>query len=141
MFKNDNNYINTIKNTQTYSTLSKKTSNKKIMILNLSLVTLLGYLSFNYINKPSKSLPAVKQAVLGVYEVYDDSQSKNDTGMKTLKVTQDMIPQNTIKVLVAKSSIQSKSSYTEAISRKLDDKSGFKGRIAVVNQNITLDRN
>jgi len=39
-----------------------------------------------------------------------------------------------MKVLINEPSIQSKSSYTEAIARELDDKSGFRGKIAVVNQ-------
>ena len=96
------------------------------------------------------SLPVSKQAVLGVSETVDNAEFSNDRLIKILEVIEvDSVHenekaysqnelQNSMKVLMNEPSIKSKSSYTEAIARELDDKNAFKGRIAVVKQGDTL---
>ena len=119
--------------------MEKKSSTKKLLILNFLVLAILGYLSFSYLQNTSNSvtLPVSKQAVLGVSETVDDLELSDVRLMEILKGTEiDSVNdlEASMKVLINEPSIQSKSSYTEAIARELDDKSGFKGRIAVVKE-------
>jgi len=151
MFKNEDDYFNAIKDAQLYTDTVTKLSHKKMIMLNFLLVGLLSYATFHYLQNntnifSSSSLPVSKQAVLGVSETVDDSESSNARLMEILKSENiNLIKEkgksysendlkNSMKVLMNEPSIQSKSSYTDAIARELDDKSGFRGRIAVVNQ-------
>ena len=137
MFNNkENDYFNAIKHAQIYASTETKTSNKKLLIGNFLFLTLLGYVTFSYLQNSSNSfsLPVFKQAVLGVSETVDDSELSNERLMEIIKDTEVTAIPNSMKVLNSEPSIQSKSSYTEAIARVLDDKSGFKGRIAVVSK-------
>jgi hypothetical protein len=136
MFNKEDDYFNAIKHAQVYASTETRSSNKKLLIGNFLFLALLGYATFTYLQTSSNgfSLPVFKQAVLGVSETVDDSELANDKLMKVLKGTEVGVLQDSMKVLMSEPSIQSKSSYTEAIARVLDDKSGFRGRIAVVNQ-------
>jgi len=135
MFNTEQDYENAIKNAQVYKR-DTKVKSKSLLVINMVFVAILAYASFSYIkNHNSSSLPISKQAVLGVSETIDDSQLDNDKLMDILNNTEVDTLENSMKISIGKSSIQSQSSYTEAISRELDDKrSGFRGRIAVVNQ-------
>lgn len=123
MFKKEDDYFNAIKHAQIYASVETKSSNNKSLVVKFFFLACVGYATFTYLQNSSNSfsLPATKQAVLGVSETVDDSELA-------------VVVSNSMKVLISEPSIQSKSSYTEAISRVLDDKSGFRGRIAVVNQ-------
>ena len=136
MFNNkENDYLNAIKHAQVYTSTETKLSTKKLLISNFIFLALLGYVTFNYLQSNNTfSLPVFKQAVLGVSETVDDSSLRNDRLMEIIKGKEVIAVPNSMKVLITEPTIQSKSSYTEAIARLLDDKSGFKGRIAVVNQ-------
>ena len=135
MFNTEQDYENAIKNAQVYKR-DTKVKSKSLLVINMVFVAILAYASFSYIkNHNSSSLPISKQAVLGVSETIDDSQLDNDKLMDILNNTEVDTLENSMKISIGKSSIQSQASYTEAISRELDDKrSGFRGRIAVVNQ-------
>jgi len=137
MFNNrENDYLNAIKHAQLYTATERKSSNKILLGFNLFFLAFLLYIAFNYFESTTStfSLPVSKQAVLGVSETIDDSEFSNDKFMKILKATEVETLQDSMKVLMNESTIKSKSSYTEAIARELDDKSGFRGKIAVVNQ-------
>ena len=136
MFNREDDYVNAIKHAQVYTSTETKLSNKKLLIGKFFFLALLGYVTFTYLQNSSNSfsLPVFKQAVLGVSETVDDSELANDKLMEILKDTEVGVLQDSMKVLMSEPSIQSKSSYTEAIARVLDEKSGFKGRIAIVNQ-------
>jgi len=136
MFNTEKDYSNSIKDAQIYKSETNLKS-KKLLMVNVLFVAILAYASFTYLksHNNSSSLPISKQAVLGVSETIDDSQLSNDKLMAILKNREVDTLENSMKVSVGKSSIQSQSSYTEAITRELDDKrSGFRGKIAVVNQ-------
>ena len=137
MFNTEEDYENAIKNAQVYRRDEKENSGK-LLAFNLLFMAILAYASFLYLksHNNSSSLPTNKQAVLGVSETIDNSQIDNDKLMNILNETEVDSLENSIEVSVGKSSIQSQSSYTEAIARELDDKRrGFRGRIVVVNQN------
>ena len=140
MFNTEKDYANAIKNAQIHALSEKKSSNKNLLMVNFLFLAFLGYASFSYLKSNSNefSLPMFKQAVLGVSETIDDSELVDNRLMNVLKVKEAGILQDSMKVLVSEPFIQSKSSYTEAIARVLDDKSGFKGRIAIVNQSDEL---
>ncbi len=145
MFDTNNRYTDAIQDAQIYTSSSKKTS-KQIHLVNFLLLLLLAFVAFKYFNSNTnmflKSSSAVKkQAVLGVSETIDDSQLDNAELVNILKGTpvdtaneraKKNLP-NSIQVIMNEPSIQSKASYTDAIARELDDKSGFRGKIAVVN--------
>jgi len=118
MFNREKDYENAIKNAQMHRG-DIKTKSGKSLALNLIFMAILGYASFFYLqsSKNAISLHTTKQAVLGVSETIDDSQMDNEKLMHILK---DRKVNGVDKSL---------------IQRELDDKrSGFKGKIAVVNQ-------
>ena len=136
MFNTEKDYENAIKNAQVYKR-DEKAKNGKLRSFNLLFVAILAYASFTYLktHNSSSSLPISKQAVLGVSETVDDFPLDDDKFMDILKNREVDALENSMKISVGTSSIQSQSSYSEAIARELDDKkSGFRGRIAVVNQ-------
>ena len=136
MFNNqEDDYYNAVKHAQVYISQEKKSKNKKLLIFNLFTLALLAYMAFSYIKKGNNtySMANLKQGVLGVSETVDDLEISDERLMKILKTTEMDTLQNSMKVLINEPTIQSKSSYTEAIARELDDKSGFRGKIAVVN--------
>ena len=136
MFNTEKDYENAIKNAQVYRGDEKEKSGK-LLPFNLLFVAILAYVGFTYLktHNQSSSLPISKQAVLGVSETIDDSVLDDDKLIDILKDVEVDSVENSMKISVGKSSIQSQSSYTEAIARELDDKkSGFRGRIAIVNQ-------
>jgi len=135
MFNTEEDYENAIKNAQFYKR-DEKVKSGKLLSFNLLFVVILMYVGFTYLKNHNtrSSLPISKQAVLGVSETIDDSQIENEKLMNILNKTEVDTLENSMKISVGESSIQSQSSYTEEIARELDDKrSGFRGRIAVVN--------
>jgi len=135
MFNTEEDYANAIKNAQFYKK-DKKVKSGKLLTVNVLFVAILAYASFSYLksHNHNTSLPISKQAVLGVSETIDDSEIDNEKLMNILNKTEVDTLENSMKIAEKKSSIQSQPSYTEAIARELDDKrSGFRGRIAVVN--------
>ena len=134
--RKEDDYFNAIKHAQVYTSVETKSSNGKSLVVIFLFLALLGYATFTYFQDSGStfSLPVSQQAVLGVSETVDDSELANEKLMEVLKGTKVDELQNSMKVLINEPSIQSKSSYTEAIARVLDDKSGFRGRIVVVNQ-------
>jgi len=135
MFNTEEDYENAIRNAQVYKR-DRKVKSGKLLSFNILFVAILAYASFTYLksHNHSTSLPISKQAVLGVSETIDDSEIDNEKLMNILNKTEVDTLENSMKISVGESSIQSQSSYTEEIARELDDKrSGFRGRIAVVN--------
>jgi len=136
MFNTEEDYENAIKDAQLHQR-EIKVSSKKLLGFNLFFMLVLSYGSFIYLKNRNNtfSLPISKQAVLGVSETIDDAQIENEKLMDILNKTEVDTLENSIKISAKKSSIQSQSFYTEAISRELDEKrSGFRGKIAVANQ-------
>jgi hypothetical protein len=139
MFNTQKDYENAIKSAQIYRT-EERPNRGKLLPLNLLIVALLAYVGFAYLKSYNKttSLPISKQAVLGVSETIDDSVLDDDKLMDILKDVEVDSVENSMKISAGKPSIQSASSYTEAIARELEDmedkRKGFRGRIAVVNQ-------
>ncbi len=150
MFNQDDEYINATKDAQIYSSKVSDKRDRGFIILNFLLLIFLLYTLFYYIDNNSNIFSKSKQAVLGVSEIVDDSALSNERLMEILKETEvDSVEeekvdylhselQNSMKVLIGDSSIKSKSSYTEAIARELDDKRGFKGKVVVVKKGDTL---
>ena len=136
MFNTEDDYANAIKNAQVYKS-DKKVKSGKLLTVNVLFLAILAYASFTYLKtyNHSSSLPISKQAVLGVSEIIDDSQLEDEKLIDILNNTEVDSVEDSMKISVAESSIKSEPSYTEMITRELDDKrSCFRGRIAVVNQ-------
>ncbi len=145
MFDTDKKYTDAIQDAQIYTGSTKKT-NKQIHLVNFLLLLLLAFVAFKYLNSNTNmflhsSSALKKQAVLGVSETIDDSQLDDaelvnilkGTPLETAHETAKKNLPNSIQVIMNEPSIQSKASYTDEIARELDDKSGFRGKIAVVN--------
>lgn len=135
MFNTDKDYFNSIKHAQVHNSIKKESSNK-LLVFNLLLLSVIGYMTYSsFVGTQSQfSLSSLKQGVLGVSETVDDSEINQEKLMKILKDSESTTIPNSMKVLTSKTSIQSKSAYTEDLATVLDDndRSGFKGRIAVV---------
>jgi signal recognition particle subunit SEC65 len=145
MFNKEDEYLNATRDAQLYKAISTKSSNNKLMILNIFLLFLLGFATFIYLQHNTNifsssslsSLPLSEQAVLGVSETVDDFDISNKELMKILNSAEidalkeneqkysQLDLQNSMKILINESSIRSKSSYTDAIVRELEDKSSF----------------
>jgi hypothetical protein len=136
MFNTEEDYFNATKYAEIYRSSEIKSSSNKLLIFNFISLALLGYMTFSYLESDKNifSEPVVKEAVLGVSETVDGSKFANEKFVEVLKGIEVETLQNSMKVLMNESTIRSQSSYPEAISTVLDDRSGFKGRIAVVNQ-------
>jgi len=139
MFDTEKDYENAIRSAQIYRG-DEKNNRGRLLPFNLMFVAILAYVGFAYLKShhQSSSLPISKQAVLGVSETIDDSVLDDDKLKNILSKEEVDSVENSMKILVERSSIQSSSSYTEAIARELEDmedkRKGFRGRIAVVNQ-------
>ncbi|CAA6805457.1 MAG: Unknown protein [uncultured Sulfurovum sp.] len=130
-----------------------QSSSLKFVIFNFLFVLILALITFFYLKYETvvfSGLSSKDKAVLGVSETVDDLElSSDEEFMKILRVTDiesetkidndsALELRNSMKVLMNESSIKSQSSYTKAISRELDDKSEFKGKIVVVKHGDTL---
>ena len=140
MFNTDSDYSNAIQDAQIYTSAPQKRNNNKLIFINLILggVLLFGvfkYFEYSRIN----TVELKKQAVLGVSETIDDAELSDSELINILNTTDNMAQENLVnsmKMVTSESSIKSKTFYSEEIARELDDRSGFKGKIAVVNQPI-----
>jgi len=128
MFNTDEMYANETQKAQLYSEiLPQKQNNNKLIFINLLLGGALLFGAFKYFEQSSvNSVDVRKQAVLGVSETIDDTELSDDAFLNSLT--------NSMELVTAESSIKSQTSYSKAIARELDDRSGFRGKIAVVNQ-------
>ncbi|CAA6804465.1 MAG: Unknown protein [uncultured Sulfurovum sp.] len=150
IFKNyEDAYVSATKDARINVEENRFSSSLKWIIFNFLLVLLLGIILFFYLKNETtffSEFITEKRAVLGVTKTVDESLSDEEL-IKILRVTDmEVASKNTneselrdsMMVLVNESSIKSQSSYTEAISRELDDKNGFKGRTVVVKSGDTL---
>ena len=136
MFNTEEDYENAIRNAQVYKR-DRKVKSGKLLSFNLLFLAILAYVSFTYLktHNHSSSLSISKKAVLGVSETIDDPQIDDEGLIDILNNTEVDRVEDSMKISVVESSIKSEPSYTEAIARELDDRrSGFRGRIAVVNK-------
>ncbi len=131
MFNKEDVYLNATKDAQIYTSVAIKSRNKKIIIVNVLLFAFLASATLYYVQNNTNVFS--KKAVLGVSETIDFIEENENEK----KYTQGDLS-NSMKVLMTEPTIKSKSSYSEAIARELDDKSGFRGRIAVVKQEETI---
>ena len=129
MFNKEDAYLNATKDAQIYTSVAIKSRNKKIIIVNVLLFAFLASATLYYVQNNTNVFS--KKAVLGVSETIDFIEENEK------KYTQGDLS-NSMKVLMTEPTIKSKSSYSEAIARELDDKSGFRGRIAVVKHDETI---
>jgi len=58
--------------------------NKKLLIINITFLTLLGYITFSYLKTESTQTPVLKQAVLGVSQTIDQLKVDNEKLMRVL---------------------------------------------------------
>lgn len=137
MFNTDSDYSNAIQDAQIYTPASQKRNNSKLIFINLILGGVLLFGAFKYFEHSKvTTLPVSKQAVLGVSETIDDAELSDSELINILNGTDNMAQENlanSMKMVTSEPSIKSKAFYTEEIARELDDRSGFRGKIAVVN--------
>jgi len=105
--------------------------NRKLIIVNFVLLLIIGYFGLSYLkNQNQKEIifNSSKRAVLGVSKTIEDDNIDKEL-VKILKVTDIEAIQkqksqvsinNSMKLLMNNSSIQSQSSYTPAIAQELD---------------------
>ncbi len=138
MFNTKNNYEDSKENTAVDVTFPVKINNNNtLIVVNFLLISLLTFSAFKYLQSNTnifiKTSSAIsKQAVLGVSETIKDDEFVNILKSNKAERVRKNSP-TSMQIIMNEPSIQSKTSYTEAIARKLDDKSGFRGKIAVVN--------
>ena len=139
MFDTHEMYEDETQKAQLYSeTLPQKNNNHKLIFVNLLLAGTLLLGAFKYFEQTRvNNVDVKKQAVLGVSETIDDTELSDSELINILNTTDNMVQENladSMKIVTSEASIKSKTFYTEEITRELDDRSGFKGKIAVVNQ-------
>ena len=130
MFNRDDDYRKATQYAQVNTHAEIKKVNGKLIVANFVLLSLLGYLGFSYIqnqiSKPSL-FNSSKTAVLGVSKTIEDDEYTDEELLKILKVVDvDSVKEqrnqvtinNSMKLLMNESSIQSQSSYTTAISQQ-----------------------
>jgi LysM repeat protein len=134
---------------------AKLKSNRRA-VLSTFLICTLGYFSFNYVQNGENGVnffSSTKTAVLGVSTTADEVKESDASFLKVLDATEvDLLKEqsqsslpvsqqslehlnDSMKVLVSETNIQSASSYTKAISRELE---GYKERVIVVRSGDTL---
>jgi len=137
---------------------AKLKSNRRV-VLSTFLICTMGYFGFNYVQNETtllNSLTPSKTTVLGVTKTADNAEESDVAFLKVLNssevdsvkeqsqlslpVSQQSLEHlnDSMKVLVSETNIQSASSYTEAISRELEDKNEYQGRVIVVRTGDTL---
>lgn len=125
---NKNNYSDNTKQIQIQTHRKDNFHNFTLIVSNLLAISFLTYFVFFYMKNEvnllsEASIPA--QAVLGVSETIEQKP--------TVEEEYAEYAPNTMKVIMYDKVIQSEPSYSEGIARELDDKSGVKGRIVLVN--------
>ena len=125
MFNTNNDYSEAVQKAQLYAQPEEKSDNKKLILMNMVLVLVLMFALVKYLDNNrdifggTNGLPISKQAVLGVSETIEEGEMQTNEYQM-------------MEVFTPTSSIKSQASYTKAISKELDDRSGFRGKIAVV---------
>lgn len=117
------------------TTFNKDNShNITLIVSNLLAISFLTYFVFFYmkneVNLLSNTSVSHSQAVLGVSEVAPSSETNGEEGSEYVA--------NTMEVTRNDKTIQSEPSYSEGIARELDDKSGFKGKVVVVRDELIV---
>jgi hypothetical protein len=105
--------------------------NITLIVSNLLAISFLTYFVFFYMKNEVNLLSNTSthsQAVLGVSEVAETSSANRDDGYE--------YGINTMEVTRNDKTIQSEVFYSDGISRELDDKSGFKGKVVVVKDDL-----
>jgi len=132
MFNKQDEYQKATQHAQVNTYDEGKRISAKLIFLNLSLFALVGSFVFLYTQTNLLSgLDSQKTAVLGVSLTVDDSNDEeylkvlSNAEVDSVKEASTQIPlaslNNSMKLIVSEASIQSQSSYTNAISRELDD--------------------
>ena len=137
---------------------AKLKSNKKVF-LSTFLICTIGYFGFHYVQNETtvlNSFLSTKTAVLGATKTADNAEESDIEFLKILNLSevdsvkeqsqlslpvssQSLVHLNdSMKVLVSETNIKSVSSYTEAISRELEDKNEYQGRVIIVRTGDTL---
>ena len=148
MFGNKDEYENATRHAQVNTYAESKFVNGKLIVLNLLLLMVIGYVIFLFTQTKGNE----KTAVLGVSITADESNMDDEAYIKLLKSSEvDSVKENSqqmpldslnnsMKVLMNESTIQSSSSYTNAISKELeaDDDKKRDYRVVIVKKGDTL---
>ena len=144
MFGKENEYENATRYAQVNTYAESNSIKGKFILLNVLLLSAVGYGLFHF----TQTEGIQKTAVLGVSIMADEKNIDDDTYIKllknsevdTVKENSQQLLNNSMKVLMDTSTIQSSSSYTNAISRELDDSNDKKRdyRVVVVQKGDTL---
>ena len=148
MFGNRDEYENATRHAQVNTYVESNSVNGKMIVLNLLLLMVIGYVIFFFTQTEGNE----KTAVLGVSITADEVNRDEATYLKLLKSSEvDTVKENSqqmpldslnnsMKVLMNESTIQSSSSYTNAISKELeaDDDKKRDYRVVIVKKGDTL---
>lgn len=154
MFTNEDDYRKATEHAQVNTYEDKKTINIKLIIINIVLLSVIGYLGYLYLKNETTYLSQnqfnTKLAVLGVSHKsteseYDDKEFMNilnNTQVDSVKeASSDLVLSNlnnAMSALMSESSMKNQSSYSAAISKELDDKDSRDYRVVLVKKGDTL---
>jgi len=154
MFNREDEYLKATRDAQVHVVEEGRGINVKLILINMVLLVTLISLVFLYLKKDSNGISnefsGQKVAVLGVSYTSSKSEFSDDELIGILndvevdKVVETPVAHNNANLydamsqLVDDSSVKSQSMYSDAISRELDDKHKFKGKVVVVKKGDTL---
>ena len=154
MFNREDEYLKATRNAQVHIVEDNRGMNFKLILINIVVLSTLVALVFWYLKKDvemnNSGLAGQKVAVLGVSYTSSKAEFSDDELIGLLdnvevdKVVEKPVAHNNANLydamnqLVEGSSVKSQSMYSDAISRELDDKHKFKGKVVVVKKGDTL---
>lgn len=145
MYNSEDDYLEATRHAQVNTYVEKKEKSLRLIFINLVLSILLATLLFFYFQKDINSFGTNKLAVLGVSYRSTESEYSDDELKSILnKEADENLGNNNANLtnqmnqLISEPMVAKKSSYTEAISRELEDKHTKKSRIVLVKKGDTL---
>ncbi len=151
MYRSNDEYLKATQHAQINTYDKSRGVTIKLVLLNLTMLLFVGFFIFNYFYKDEVlSLFSKKEGVLGVsYHATDKNEYSDNELMVILdnaevdKVAESSNSEienlsNEISKIIDGSSMKESSSYSESISKELDDKKGVRGRVVLVKKGDTL---
>lgn len=156
MYTDNNEYLKATQHAQINTYDKSRGVSVKLVLLTLTMLLLVSFFIFNYFNKEEVvSFFSKKEGVLGVsYHATDKSEYSDNELMVMLDNAEvdnaevDKVADsssnsidnlaNEIGKIIEGGSMKESSSYSEAISKELDDKRGVRGRVVLVKKGDTL---
>jgi len=141
MFNSDYDYKKATELARVNTYADVKSINGKLVVANLVLLALLGYLGFSYMQNEINGFSLVKSYktnVLGVSQTVENNEYTDKELLKLLKVVDVENVKNTMKLVVNNTSIKSQTSYTDDISKEIEMQNNKNYHVIIVKRGDTL---